>query len=75
MKLSVSLSDDDVAVLDDYVKKTGLTSRSAGLQRAVQMLRYPSLEDDYAQAWSQWSDDEQTAWDDAVGDGMADAAR
>ena len=47
VKLSVSLSDDDVAVLDAYVEKAGLPSRSAGLQRAIRMLRYPTLEDDY----------------------------
>ena len=76
MKLSVSLSDDDIAVLDAYVKRTGLQSRSAGLQRAVQMLRYPELEDNYAEAWAQWSADEDAAaWDSAVGDGVSDAAR
>jgi hypothetical protein len=76
MKLSVSLSDDDVAVLDAYVKRIGLPSRSAGLQRAVQMLRYPTLEEDYADAWSQWSTDEAAeAWEGTVGDGMRDVAR
>jgi hypothetical protein len=76
MKLSVSLSDEDVAALDSYVRRAGLPSRSAGLQRAVQMLRYPDLEDDYAQAWSEWSADESSAvWDNAVGDGVTDAAR
>ena len=45
---------DDVAVLDDYIKRAGLPSRSAGIQRAVQMLRYPALENDYAGAWAEW---------------------
>lgn len=76
MKLSVSLSDDDVAVLDAYVKRTGLPSRSAGLQRAVQMLRYPDLEDDYAEAWAQWSTEgSSSAWENTTGDGVTDAAR
>lgn len=76
MKLSVSLSDEDIAVLDAYVKKAALSSRSAGLQRAVQMLRYPALEDDYAEAWAQWSAEEHSAaWDSVVGDGVPDAAR
>lgn len=76
MKLSVSLSDEDIAVLDDYVTRAGLPSRSAGLQRAVQMLRYPDLEDDYAQAWTQWSADEDAAaWETTAGHGMSDAAR
>ena len=76
MKLSVSLSDEDVAVLDAYVKRAQLPSRSAGLQRAVQMLRYPDLENDYAQAWDEWATDEDSrAWERTAGDGVADAAR
>jgi hypothetical protein len=76
MKLSVSLSDDDIAVLDTYVQKTGLPSRSAGLQRAVQMLRYPTLEDDYADAWAHWSTDgEAEFWEGTAGDGIRDVAR
>lgn len=76
MKLSVSLSDEDVATLDEYVKRTNLPSRSAGLQRAVQMLRHPDLEDDYAQAWAQWSaDDSSVVWETTTGDGITDASR
>lgn len=76
MKLSVSLSDDDVAVLDAYVERAGLRSRSAGLQRAIRMLRHPTLEDDYADAWSEWkATDEADVWDRTVGDGIDDAAR
>lgn len=76
MKLSVSLSDEDVAALDAYVRRTGLPSRSAGLQRAVQMLRHLDLESDYAEAWTRWSADERSAaWESAVGDGVTDAAR
>jgi pimeloyl-ACP methyl ester carboxylesterase len=44
MRLSVSLCSEDIAVLDACVKRTGLPSRSAGFQRAVHMLRYPTLE-------------------------------
>ncbi len=76
MKLSVSLSDDDVAILDEYVSKAQLPSRSAGLQRAVQLLRYPDLEDSYAQAWNEWAASEEcAAWDSTAGDGTADAPR
>jgi hypothetical protein len=76
VKLSVSLSEEDVAVLDAYVERAGLPSRSAGVQRAVQMLRYPALEDDYAQAWDEWdSDEEADAWESTTGDGTGDAAR
>ena len=76
MKLSVSLSDDDVAILDAYVERAGLQSRSAGMQHAVQMLRYPTLEDDYADAWAQWAtEDDAEAWEGVAGDGIRDVAR
>jgi Arc/MetJ-type ribon-helix-helix transcriptional regulator len=76
MKLSVSLSDEDVATLDAYIQRAGLPSRSAGVQRAVQMLRYPDLEDSYAEAWAQWSTDESSGeWESTVGDGVTDVAR
>jgi Ribbon-helix-helix protein, copG family len=76
MKLSVSLSDEEVAVLDEYVERVGLPSRSAGLQRAIRMLRYPSLEDDYDEAWVEWSvAGEEEVWEQTVGDGLRDAPR
>lgn len=76
MKLSVSMADEDVAVLDDYVARVGLPSRSAGLHRAVQMLRYPNLEKDYAEAWAEWSADTCSYdWERTAGDGLSDAAR
>jgi Arc/MetJ-type ribon-helix-helix transcriptional regulator len=76
MKLSVSLSDEDVRVLDAYVKRTGLPSRSAAVQRAIRMLRYPGLEEDYGNAWAEWSAaGEGDVWEDATGDGFGDVAR
>jgi Arc/MetJ-type ribon-helix-helix transcriptional regulator len=76
VKLSVSLSDEDVEVLDAYVERAGLSSRSAGVQRAIRMLRYPALEDDYGDAWAEWSSaGEERAWESAAGDGLGDAAR
>jgi len=76
MKLSVSLSDEDVRVLDAYVKRTGLPSRSAAVQRAIRMLRHPDLEDDYGNAWAEWSAaGEGDVWENAAGDGFGDVAR
>ena len=76
MKLSVSLSDEDVEVLDRYVERVGLPSRSAGVQRAIRMLRYPTLEDDYDEAWAEWtSAGDEEAWEKAGGDGLGNAAR
>jgi Arc/MetJ-type ribon-helix-helix transcriptional regulator len=76
MKLSVSLSDEDVRVLDAYVKQARLPSRSAAVQRAIRMLRYPALEEDYGHAWAEWSAaGEGDVWEDAGDDGFDDAAR
>ena len=74
MKLSVSLPDEDVALLDDYVRTTGLSSRSAALQHAVRLLRHPHLERDYAEAWQQWTEaGEDEIWEAALGDGLTRA--
>ena len=75
MKLSISLSDQDVAVLDAYIERAGLPSRSAGLQRAVRMLRHPNLEEDYAEAWEEWAADDEESWSTATADGLDHAAR
>jgi hypothetical protein len=75
MKLSISVSADDVAVLDDYARATGLPSRSAAVQQAIRLLRHAGLEDDYAAAWDQWSSSpDRVAWESTVGDGLTDAA-
>jgi len=76
MKLSVSLPGEDVAVLDEYVRTSGLSSRSAAVQFAVRLLRHPDLEKDYEAAWQEWgSSAEEGLWDGTVGDGLPDAAR
>ena len=72
MKLSVSLPEEDVAVLDEHARKSGLTSRSAALHDAVRLLRHSSLADDYAAAWQEWeSSGEQEAWQVVDADGLA----
>jgi Arc/MetJ-type ribon-helix-helix transcriptional regulator len=76
MKLSVSLPDEDVAALDEYVRTAGLRSRSAAVRYAIRLLRMPDLEQDYAAAWAEWeSSGEQAAWDGTSADGLSDAAR
>jgi len=76
MKLSVSLPEDDIVILDDYVRATGLASRSAAIHTAVQMLRLPHLEEDYATAWQQWDDSgDDSVWQNASTDGLVDAPR
>lgn len=76
MKLSVSVSEEDVAVLDDYARTSGLRSRSAVLQHAIRLLRHAELEQDYAVAWDDWeSSGERAAWEGSVGDGLTHAPR
>ena len=76
MKLSVSLPEADVRLLDDYARATGLPSRSAAVHHAISMLRLAGLEREYAAAWEEWeSSGPSVAWAQAVGDGLTDAAR
>ncbi|RBY81617.1 antitoxin [Geodermatophilus sp. TF02-6] len=76
MKLSVSLSEEDVAALDEYIRTAGLRSRSAALQHAIRLLRHPDLEQDYAAAWDEWeSSGEAAAWEAATADGLTGAPR
>ena len=71
MKLSVSLSDDDVEFLDGYAERQGIGSRSAALQRAIRMLRASELGPAYEEAWAEWeATGEATAWDAVSGDGL-----
>ena len=75
MKLSISLPDEDVAVLDEYARTSGL-NRSAVIRRALRLLRHPQLEQDYAAAWDEWeASGEQAAWEGTAADGLSDAPR
>lgn len=76
MKLSISLSDEDVAALDRYARAAGITSRSAAIQRAIRLLNRPDLDDAYAAAWDEWeASGDATAWEQATADGLIDSAR
>ena len=76
MKLSISLPDDDLAVIDAYAESSGLPSRSAVVHVAIGLLRHPDLEQDYAAAWDEWeSSGDRARWDATAGDGLADAPR
>lgn len=71
MKLSVSLSDDDVAALDEHVRKAGLASRSAAIHQAVRLLRQSGLEQSYAAAWEEWEQSaDREEWESVTGDGL-----
>ena len=71
MKLSVSLSGEDVGFLDAYAQDHGIGSRSATLQRAVQLLRDVQLEQAYADAWDEWErSGDADAWAPSTADGL-----
>ena len=71
VKLSLSLSSSEVAVLDKYAQSAGLKSRSAAIQQAIKLLGDPDLEDAYTAAWQEWEDaGEAEAWAVTVADGV-----
>ncbi len=71
MKLSVSLSDEQVADVDQYARSAGLGSRSAVIQKAVRMLTDSTLDEEYAEAWQEWEGSEDAvAWESTIGDGL-----
>jgi Arc/MetJ-type ribon-helix-helix transcriptional regulator len=69
-KISLSLSESDVAFLDTEAVSGRYASRSAAVQDAVRLLRESRLADAYAETYAEGYDDE---WDAAAGDGLASA--
>jgi len=60
-----------VAALDEYLRSSGLPSRSAAVQRAIRLLKHERLEQDYADAWQEWeASGEQAFWDVTTNDGL-----
>ncbi len=69
MKVSVSVPDEDIEFLDNYVKTHQFASRSAAMRRAIRLLRASELFESYAAAFAEWSDDPGSdAWDAASAD-------
>ena len=67
MKVSISLSDDDVEFLDAYAERLGVASRSAVIQKAVRLLRASELGAAYAAAWDEWEASEDSdVWNEVV---------
>lgn len=69
-KVSLSLSEEDVAFLDTEALSGRYASRSAAVQDAVRLLRESRLADAYAEAYAEGHDPE---WDTADADGLASA--
>lgn len=71
MKLSVSLSDEDVEYLDAYAVDQGLGSRSAAVKKAVRLLRASELGAAYEGAWAEWAESgDGELWEAVDGDGL-----
>ena len=71
MKVSISLPERDVALLDEYVRERGAKSRSAAVKRAIDLLRAVDLADDYAAAWTEWdASGDKATWEPATDDGL-----
>lgn len=70
MKLSVSITVDDVEFIDHYAGEHGVESRSAVVQRALALLRANALGDDYEAAWEEWSESDAVLWEVSAGDGL-----
>ena len=71
MKVSVSIPTADVEFLDSYAHEHGIESRSAAIQRAIQVLRASELGDAYQLAWEEWEESgEAELWEPAAADGL-----
>lgn len=68
MKLSVSLSEEDIAFLDAYAESHGIGSRSAVLHKAVRVLRASELGAAYEDAWHDWEVTDAEVWEQTVAD-------
>lgn len=76
MKLSVSLTEQDLELLDRYISAHSISSRSAAIQHAIRALPDASLEDAYADAWDEWSSSpDAELWEQVSADGLDRAAR
>ena len=70
MKVSLSMSVEDLAFLDAETRDGRYASRSAATQEAVRLLRESRLADAYAAAYAE---DDGREWDAVVGDGLGAA--
>lgn len=71
-KISVSLSEDDLAFLDGEALTGAFANRSAAVQEGIRLLRESRLADAYAEAFGEWHDTgEEDIWHAASADGVA----
>ncbi len=72
MKLSISLTYEDIGTLDERARKAGLPSRSAAVHEAIGLLRQSEIEDDYVAAREDWDrSGQRELWEGVITDGLA----
>lgn len=70
MKLSVSIPDEQMVLLDRIVEQRGLKSRSAAIQEGIELLLTSSLVADYKAAFEECDRAEGALWETTEGDGL-----
>ena len=60
-----------MAALDEYLRSSGLPSRSAAVKRAIRLHIHEQLDQDYAAAWQEWETSEEPVdWNVTTRDGL-----
>ncbi len=71
MKLSISVPDEQVELIDRVISVQGLASRSAAIQQGIELWLNQALVDDYAAAFKEWdASGEAAVWESVAGDGL-----
>jgi len=71
MKVSISLSDEDLEFVDSQTRAGRYPTRSAAVQAAIRIMRDREHVDSYAAAWDEWdSSGDSAIWDAAADDGI-----
>ncbi|WP_434318131.1 antitoxin [Leifsonia sp. P73] len=72
VKLSVSLSDEDLVYLDKIAADVK-GNRSAAIHKLLRIQRELDAEGAYAQAFDEWeASGDQALWDQTAGDGLSE---
>lgn len=71
-KLSVSVEAGLASFIERYRSAHGVKSKSAVVERALELLQQTELAEQYAEAYREWEkSDDAELWESTVGDGVA----
>jgi len=71
MKISISVSPDDLTFLDEQTGSGAFASRSAAVHAAIRALRQTENADAYTAAWDEWEAGDGSDWETTSADGIA----